>query len=164
MFCIFSCFFCGCEDPRSATDKIREEIISQFEKEMKKKDLYAVGTGGGCKDEKINLITVSFDYPAVMDLQLSRELIVTSLNVLIRIVNSNPRYSEHFEKYPVSIDIIHLCVVGRKSEKVEKNYVRTVSNFKGIINYRVETPKIGPYKTVHEETYEEAKKIVSEKS
>jgi len=160
------CFLSGCSDPRCEREKVRDRILIQFSKQMQKKGLYAAGLGGGCTiNKKINLIDVSFDYDEVMDLDSARKLIVESTKHLLDLINSDGNIKEYFEVFPVDVDILSISIMGQIPDS-SRDYIRLVFVLKGIVYYYTDDPagKVMPFLDVHEETFEEAKKIVSKKN
>jgi hypothetical protein len=150
-------------DPRSEREKVRDKIFSQFVKQMKTKNLYAAGLGGGCTiDDKTNLLDVTFDYPFVLDINTSRKLIVESTETLLNLINSDLTNEKFYESFPAQVDIIMITIIGQKSE-IECDYIRSVDVIKGKVYYDTDdrTSKVMRLIVVHEETYEEAKKILS---
>jgi|GEM_PF-1314320 len=163
LFFITMCFLYGCSDPRSEREKVRDKIFVQFLKQMNNKNLYAAGLGGGCTtDEKTNLLDVTFDYPFVLDIDTSRRLIVESTETLLDLINSDVSNAQFFENFPAQVDIIMISIIGQAPDN-GCDYIRSVSVIKGKVSYNTDDPtgKIMPYLKVHKETYEEAKKILS---
>jgi hypothetical protein len=166
LFFITMCFLYGCSDPRSEREKVRDHILMQFTKKMKSKELYAAGIGSGCsKDGKdnINLLDITFDYPYVLDIYASRKLIVESTEILLGLINSDPDHAQFFENFPARADIIMISIIGQAPNN-GCDYIRSVSLIKGKVSYNTDDPtgKVMPYLNVHEETYEEAKRILGD--
>lgn len=164
---IFYIFFAlitnGCLEQRSESDKISDKIISQFVKKMKKKGLHAAGVGGGCtRDHKINLVDVTFDYHGLMDISHARVMIVDCTNELLEIINSNPKNVKYFVEFPVKVNLISTAIIGLSPDLQNNNYIKIVDNLNGNILYGTEHKK--PFLIIHEETFEEAQKIVSQEN
>jgi len=150
-------------DPRSEREKMRDRIFMEFTKKMKSKHLYAAGLGGGCtKDDKTNLMGVTFVYPYVLDIKTSRKLIVESTETLLDLINSDPAHAHFFENFPAQVDILMVSIIGEAPD-CGSDYIRTVGVIKGEVSYDTDDPtrKVMPFLNVHEETYEEAKKVLA---
>jgi hypothetical protein len=159
------CFLYGCSDSRREREKVRDHILMQFKKQMKGKELYAVGIGSGCSKDgknKINLLDITFVYPYVLDIKTSRNLIVESTETLLDLINSDPTHAQFFENFPAQANILMVSIIGEASD-CGCDYIRTVGVIKGEVSYDTDDPtgKVMPYLNVHEETYEEAKKMLS---
>ena len=170
MFLNLVIFIClalfGCSDPRSEREKLRDLTLNQLAKEMQKKNLYAVGSGGGCtRDKKINLISIVFHYKQVLSIETARKLMVESADTLLTLINSNPSSKEYFEVFPPPVDVICICITGITPSPENASEIRGILLIKGKLYYNVEDksplPRPGPVLMVHEETYEEAKNILS---
>jgi hypothetical protein len=163
LFFITMCSLCSCSDPRDEREKVRDRIFVEYAKKMKSKNLFVAGLGGGCtKDNKTNCIGVTFDYPFVLDIDTSRRLIVESTETLLDLINSDVSNAQFFENFPAQVDIIMISIIGQAPDN-GCDYIRSVSVIKGKVSYNTDDPtgKIMPYLNVHEESYEEAKKILS---
>lgn len=164
---IYLCFFCfllGCQDPRSEREKVRDRILNQLAKQMQKKGLIAIGSGGGCTlDRKINLISMVFTYQKVMNMPEARELIVECIQTLLNLMNANPDNKQYFEKFPATENIMSIAILGQKCQ-TDLNCVEVVNIIKGTIYYNIYHPfpefrEI--YLTLKKESFEEAQKILA---
>jgi len=134
---------------------------------MCREGLAAAGKGGGySRDEKVNLIGITFDANQVMDMTVARDLIVKSITVLLDIINSNPKNKEYFEVFPVTAHITDNKIIGGvpQTPPVPDGYIWSVSAKEGKISYYTRDPyeRFGPRFDVHEETFEEAQRIVNQ--
>lgn len=156
----FGLLFIGCVDPKSEREKYSHHIIAEFAKQMQKDDLYVAGYGGGCTvEKKTNLVDVSFDYDGIMNIESSRALIVACINNLLNIINSNLESKNYFVKFPVTIELINVSIIGRSQNNMN-NYIKMVMVLKDRVYYYIDDPekKIMPFMKVHEETFEEAER------
>jgi len=160
---ITMCSLYSCSDPRDEREKVRDRIFVEYAKKMKSKDLFVAGLGGGCtKDNKTNCIEVTFDYPFILNIDTSRKLIVESTETLLNLIKSDPANEKFYESFPPNIDILMISIIGQKGA-IECDYIRSVDLMKGKVSYETDdhTSKVMRLIVVHEETYEEAKKILS---
>lgn len=162
-FILFFFLFPCCSSELSETDKIRNEIIKEFIDQSAKEGLYAAGIGGGEKDGKINLIDVCFDITCVMDINFGRKLLVERANALLKIVNSNEKYRDYFEHFPIDDRVLRLTIIGEKTINLSESFIQFVTLLDGRIYYKIDSdviPRSTPLITVYKETFEEAKQIL----
>lgn len=160
--CIICCLI-GCSDSKSITDKVSDDILYQLAKQMKKDNLIAIGSGGGCTiDKKINLISMTFEYRNVLSLSHARELMVKCVQTVLTLTNSDPDNKQYFENFPISDEIILISILSEACPK-DPECVEAVSILKGKIYYDVNhpIPHVAPYLTIKEESFEEAQQIVA---
>lgn len=168
LYIFFSACLFGCSDTRDDCDRISDRILSQLAKQMRKHNLYAIGSGGGCTlDNKINLISMVFKYDNILCINFARRLIVESTDALLQLVNSNPDNKEYFEIFPISDAEIYISIIGALPLDNNPDDISGVKIVKGRIRYTIDNfnpppKKDGPLLTVHSETFEEAKKILHE--
>ena len=135
IFCLFFCFFFGCHDPRSEIDKVSDRMLCQLAKQMKKRGLIAIGSGGGCTiDKKINEIGMTFEYKKIMNMDEARELIVECIQILLDLMHSNSENAKYFEHFPVSVGIIRVSILGQRCS-IEHDCVEVVKILNGEIYY-----------------------------
>lgn len=168
MVCILFCFLGGCMDSKNEIDKVSDHILCQLAKQMKKKGLIAIGSGGGCTiDKKINDVSIAFQYDNIMNINESRKLIVYCVQKLLNLMNSNPENKQYFEHFPAPVDIVHVSIFGKKCP-TDPNCVEVVKILCGTIYYNIDYPpprRLGEiYLTLKEESFEEAQKIVESDS
>lgn len=157
----------GCNDTRCKPDKVSGRILAQFSKQMQKKGLSAVGKGGGCsRDTKIYLISITLDYYEEMDIQSARRLIVESTQTLLNLINSDPKNKEYFEQFPAKVNTVFLAIIGQPQKNINSDYIFIVDIINGILYYKIDIEKSpsSPFTTIHQETFEEAQRILAEQS
>ncbi|MCH9626360.1 MAG: hypothetical protein S4CHLAM123_15570 [Chlamydiales bacterium] len=160
---VFVSCLIGCSDSRSECDKISGRILSQLAKQMRKENLRAVGSGGGCTtDKKINLVSMVFNYDKILDIKTARSLIVKSTDVLLSIIDKNKQYFDPLLNY---IDVVYVSIIGETPNEPQE--IWGVKIVKGKVYYNIENYKPfpqedGPLLTVHKETFEEAKRILED--
>jgi len=156
------CCSYSCSDSRSSRDKWSDKILVAFAKNMKGKGLSAAGIGGGCTlQNKINLMSVTFDYEKVMTLEEARELIVECSNELLRMVNSDPEAAQYFENFPIEVDILGVGIIGKTSES-ENDNIKFVFTKNDRIVFIIDDGKKGGTKpNDYEESFAEAQEIIA---
>ena len=150
---------------RSKREIRRDRLLNQFAKKMNKEEgLYTVGFGGGQEDGKISLIEISFKIDQVLTLEEGRKLIVNSINELLDIINNNSKNEQFFKEFPASSEIVWISIFGSPPKNLNSNQIEVVSFRGSSIAYRKEGPngRYAPYIEVHEETFEEAERALSE--
>jgi len=165
-FSLFLIILFACSTTMNETDRVSEEVIKKCGEHMKKKGLKIIGTGGGEKNGKINLVEVSFVINQKLDIQSARVLIVDSANCLLNEINKNSKHEEIFAKFPAPVDIMHISIFGLESSENTPDYVGIVSILQGSIRYKVDNniPPGCALRTIHKETFEEAQQILSQSS
>lgn len=166
-YIILLLFVCSCNKNINKIDMISDQIISEYAKEMEKKGLYVVGFGGGEKNGKINLFDVCFDVNQLLTIDTAREYIVNSTINLMNFINKDEKNEFFFEKFPVLNNIIHITIIGEEVEDFGLNNIQSVSLVSGKIFYKIRNKKtnatlLPPLIWVHEETFEEAQRILTQ--
>lgn len=137
---------------------IENQIIFKTGKELEKeKQLTLVGFGGSSLKE-FGHIAVSFDYFHPLNMEKARELIIYTSSQLLKNLNNNESLRDpQIGAYEVkNIKIMIFCYMPNKSSAKPPN-LGSVWLIKNKIYYNLREENI---KTIHEETYEEALKIV----
>ncbi len=166
IFCFLFCILINCTDPRSEREKTRDRLLIQLAQQMRKKELYAIGAGGGCnRDKKINLISIPFNYYDVLDIENARELIVESAISFLELITSASDSKNYFEKFPVPVEVIDIGIISQTNEKYNSSHIIVADLLNGKVHYQIDRlpPKDSPFLTVHEESFEEAESIVAQK-
>ena len=166
LFSIIATLMLGCA-PCLDYEVIARQIRSQTAKELKKeKDLIPVGTMGQMMGD-IQAIGLSFQYFHLVNLEEARELLVDAIQVFLRNINENKKIRPYLHNYPFTTKNIEIIIwiyqPDRSKPPLENLQCLSVEN--GILTYGLVAPsRSAPYPILHEETYEEALKILAEKS
>jgi len=164
--CLFALLFTSCTGSKGTSDRVSDKILAKFARKMEGRGLRMVGSGGGINHrlKKINLISATFKYDGMMmDVENARCLIVDSSEVFLNLINSDPNNEQFFESFPVPSNILDLGIIGKQPEDNKVEYIEVVSLLHDKVRYLTDKirPKIGPYTTVHEESFQKAQAIVN---
>ena len=143
---------------------LADNIINKTANELKKeKRLHLIGHGGSMMYDvkKLGISFVSIDEITIEE---GRKLIQYCAQKLLSNINSNKQIRPYLNTVPFEVKDIDVAISFRERD-TEKNYsIDFISMHYGKIIYDI-SDKEEVLKTIHEETYEEALKIVeSEKS
>ena len=171
VLCILSVGFYSCTEPMSEVDKQMTHVIGEFSKRMWQEDhLYLCSFGGGgSPDDRMDHLSLGYeaqrDHPYT--LEEARELYVKCVEKLLRYINEEyTAIHPCLCKYPADIenldfDIRFANADGRILKDGSPTYV---FNNKHRICYRKRQEGVDWLLDLHEETYEEALRIVQEKA
>ena len=148
-------------------DKMREKYTEQIEKKfaskMKKKGFVIGAEGGSVKEGKISFLTYSFASKKTFTIDDARKALVESVEILLSIINTNPKYQNYLHESPFSLDNVNLFIGGTVPEGKQADYIWYCNAKKGVCYYweKADESLYPDAKLIHEETYEEALKIVA---
>lgn len=147
----------------SELDDISNQITVDFAKKMQKKGLHACGLGGREDQGKIIDFKVSFQYNKTLDISSARRLIVETVLLFLEEINSNARVQQYLSHYPFTPDDVIISILPDCSVLNEKECSSSiiVKIFLGKISYCVDDEIVMPLHHLHEESFEEARKIVN---
>ena len=146
---------------------LADKVISQTARQLKKeKDLIPVGTMGQMMGD-IQAIGLSFQYFHLVNLEEARELLVNAIQVFLRNINENKKIRPYLHNYPFTTKNIEITIWIYKpgGSDPEQGSIECITLRRNKLIYRLTAPsKFAPWPVLHEETYEEALKILAEKS
>jgi hypothetical protein len=148
--------------------KYVDEIVRGFSKEMKKDfGLVFIGSGGRMSED-VDAISVRFLAYQRAGIEEARELEVKSTEKLLKMINEHKKIRSYLREYPFVSKRVNVSISFKdpNNRRYVDGSVAVVSNVNGKVYY----DKAEPSKTditeelidMHEETYEEALKIVNE--
>ena len=141
------------------TDKILNDVAAELRKRY---SLYLLGTGGSMMDE-IKLLSLTFETLKKHNLEEARKLYVISFKVFLEKINQNKKIRNYLLNHPFNSKNIDLVIffVDEKGDFYSPPYISVIRNKGNILVYEIKNN--GKYETIHQETYEEALKIVQGK-
>jgi len=158
-------YLCGCDILTKDYEKIADKITARTAAKLKlEKDLFLIGTGGGMMDD-IKLMGMYFNYYKPIDMQSARELLVYAVEEYLSSINSSEAVRPYLHNYPFTAKNIELVIYFYKPDRsfVELEKLSIIAANEGRVEYEINHSEKRILKTIHEETYEEALKIVSSK-
>ena len=156
---LFGCASLGYQSPRYV--KLAAEITEKTAQKLKgKKNLYLIGTGGGMMND-IQMMAMSFHFYQEVDLKKARELVVYAVNEYLLDINNNEEIKPYLHEFPFTAQNVEIRIFIYKPDRSrlppEKIYY--IASINGVLEYHIRDSN--PYQAIHEETYEEALKLVN---
>ena len=170
LLCILSVGLYSCTESMREVDKQMDHVTWEFSKRMwQEEHFYIYCFGGGAPDGCMDHITLRYEskreHPYT--LEEARELYVKCVEKLLRYINEEyTAIHPCLCKYPADIENLHfsLAFVNANGKSFQDGSPEYISNCKHRIHYRKKQEGVDGYLDLHEETYEEALRIVQEKA
>ena len=164
MMCIFSFLF-GCssfgyQSPRYV--KLAHEITAKTAKKLKEqKGLALAGTGGQMMGD-IQMMMMGFNFYKVIDIETARQLLVDSVQEYLSDINSNEEIKPHLHNYPFTPKNVEIVIYfyNPDGSQVSPSKLSIAEACRDEIIYYIDDPQKHTLKLLHEESYEEALKLV----
>lgn len=139
-----------------------DHVIVDFAKKMQKKNLYACGISGREDKGKIIDFKVSFQYGRILDIPSARSLIVETVLLFVEEINNNKEVHKYLYHYPFTSNDVIVTILPDFSILSDKECASSVivKAYLGRINYCVDDGVARPFVDLHQETFEEARKIL----
>ena len=154
--------------PYKDGDSKRKILINNITESVAKKllledHLLLVGTGGQMMDE-IEMLGIAFDYAQEVDLSKARHLLITAVQSYLDTINQSKELRRYLKKYPFTANNIEvgICVHEPDGSNVPKDKLFFLSAVDGILYYYLDNIKGFPRIVFHQETYDNALKVVSD--
>jgi hypothetical protein len=147
-------------------DQYANEIIKEFVTEMRKEfGLKCLGSGGSMPNdvESIEIMLVSYEKASE---EKARELEIKATERLTAMVNAHEKIRPFLREYPFPPQRAEVMIsfIDKNMKPFSSDSVALIFQAKGNLNYRAYNPKTKQYTVLFNESYEEAKKIVSKKT
>jgi hypothetical protein len=142
-------------------DKRVHNALSGFTTAMLKKGIYAVGLGEGIdhSNGKQNYIGVTFNIEKLPSVDFARKIEVETIQECLRYINHEEGIKDYIAEYPYPLKFIRIGFISHHPQEG----LFSVSNCENELIYRKDGPEQpGPSIIVHEESYEEAVRILAE--
>lgn len=157
---------CHAPSPRGNQDQNYEKIADKItaitaQKIEAQTGLHLMGVGGGAID-KIRKLNMSFQHFGEITLDQGRELLIFCINEYLTAVNSNEEIRTHLIHYPFTPKDIQIEIfINQENHKdVPIGALSVICEIDGILKYKTRQPDPIILHKIHEETYEEAVKIL----
>ena len=146
-------------------EKIANGITYRVGKQLKKDiNLQYVGGGGGMMDS-IRMMAMSFQLFHEVDLPEARRILVCATTEYLNAINDSKRVRPYLRNYPFKVENIEIMiwVQTANNRDVAPDEIAFMSSDNGILIYKIVENRT-PYtsKEIHQETYQEALKIIQE--
>lgn len=161
MSIMFSCssFFSEKTDYESIADKITEKAAKKLKGE---RGLVLAGTGGQMMND-IQMMSMGFNFYKVVDIDAARQLLIDSVEEYLFEINANKEVRPYLHNYPFTAQNVEVVIYfyNPDGSKVPSDKITIAAAEQGKIIYYVDYPERYTIKSIHEETYENALKIVN---
>ena len=149
------------EDYSKTANKVTREVARKLKQE---KGLHCAGKGGAMMSD-IQEMALSFDLFQEVDLSEARELLVYATTEYLNAINQSREVRPYLHNYPFLPENVKIMIWIHKPDghDVPIGSIDFMSSVNGRLIYKM-TTSIQPYsnKKIHEETYEEALKILKD--
>ncbi len=165
LFCIFQNLIFAMQQPFieiSDVNYISNQVCIDFSEKMQKRGLEFAGVGGAEDKGKMRELQICFDFHQVIDLAMARKLIVETVLLFLEEINGNNKIRKYLIYYPFTAKNVIVAISLKCPKRVERNYIASVSSSLGQIYYWKEDNEQMALVDFHEETFEEAQKILKE--
>lgn len=146
----------------SELDYTSNQVMVDFAKKMQEKGLHACGLGGREDKGKIMDFKLSFQYGHVLDVPSARRLIVETISLFVEEINKNEAVRKYLYRYPFTSNDVIVSILPNYSILNDKECSSSVivRAYLGRISYCVDDETVMPLHHLHDETFEEAVKIL----
>ena len=160
---LFGCSAFGHQSPLYV--KLAKQITATTAERLEKqKKLHLVGTGGEMMDD-IQMMAMSFYFYSIVDADVARNLLITSVEEYLSVINTNEKIKPYLHNYPFTAKNVEVTIFFYNSDgsNISPGAISIATADKGKVIYYVDDPEKHTFKTLYEESYEEALKLVSSK-
>ena len=157
---IFGCSSFGYQSPRYV--KLAHEITEKTAKKLKEQKGFSLaGTGGQMMDD-IQMMMMGFNFYKVVDIETARQLLVDSVQEYLSAINSNEKIRPHLHNYPFTAQNVEIVIYfyNPDGSNVPPGKLSIAEANQGKVVYYIDDPEKHTIKSLHEETYEKALKLV----
>jgi hypothetical protein len=140
------------------------EVTAQVARKINQKTgLKLIGTGGGMINQ-INSMAMSFAYYRDLSMEEARELLVYCVEEYLDAINANEKIKTHLSCYPFTSKNVEIMIFIYREDRRDPpvGFLTVADEICGKMIYKIQQPGLPSMKTIHEETYEEAKKLVEQ--
>jgi hypothetical protein len=144
------------KDVDVVTDQVAKKIYQET-------GLKLMGTGGGLIDQ-INRLGISFARYGDLSMEEARELLVYCVEEYLDAINADEKIRPHLCCYPFSPNNIEIAIFiyGEDRRDPPIGFLTVVAEIYGRMTYKIQQPGFPSMKTIHEEPYDEAKKLMEQ--
>ncbi len=159
-----SSFFWSSSEPNyvKEADETTAKIIKKISKET---DLIPVGTGGGMM-YGIRKMSISFYYYKEVDMMTARKLLVYCVEEYLAAINSNKKVRPYLVNYPFTEKNIEINIFFFKPDRrnLPSGKITIACSTEGAVKFKTDNPDGYKLDTLHRESYEESKKLISQEA
>lgn len=161
---ILLCYSCNTSslvqefDYEKEADAVTAQVAKKIETET---GLKLIGTGGGMMGQ-IHSMALSFACYGDVSMEESRELLVYCVEEYLSAINQNEKIRPYLSHYPFTARGLEITIFIKQKDGREPpmGFLTVVGEINGKNSYKIRQPGYPSMKKVHQEPYEEAKKLV----
>ena len=161
---IFFISSCGFYAP-SRKEKIADAITAKVAKKIQEETgLVLIGTGGGMVHQ-IRKLSMSFQSYDRLTIEQARELLIYCSELYLAEINDNEEIRCYLQNYPFKAKDVGIWIFIRESSEhpIPPGGLSIATAIEGSLDYDTNQSDLPRLKTIHEETYEQALRILSER-
>jgi hypothetical protein len=162
-----SMFFSGCHKEPEQTS-IVDRVTGSFTKELEETEGFYLSAAGGRLYPLVKVIDLSYITQRKVDLPEARRLLIQTITKLLKVINESDELKQKLTHHPYTPNGIRFGIFFRdeKMKQFTDDSIASVYLFglddpaRTVVLYKKFDPEKGKWITIHEETYEEAERIV----
>ncbi len=147
------------ENYETIANRITKQVALRLRQE---KDLRCSGTGGGMMNN-VRMMAISFDFFYEVDIKEARKLLIYANTEYLKTINGSKEIRPYLINYPFTPKDIEIMIWLKEPNGNDISFgkITFLSSYDGVFIYKIATGQ-GSYSSekIHQETYEEALKIV----
>lgn len=162
LFFISVFLVCGCQTDVGYQSSDKEHLTNVITKKVAiqlKNELGLIPSGfGGRTMHQVEMLCLAFDCHQPLDIETGRRLLIAAVEKFAAEVNANEAIRPYLGNYPFSPKNIEIRIFiqNRNSRDFEPEKLCVVKAIQGVLEYEIDDIKTNNFKTIYEETYEEA--------
>lgn len=153
---------CSFDQQQVCYEKIADNITAKTAEKLKReKGLICVGTGGQMMGD-IQVMDMGFNFYEVVSIDTARQLLIDAAQEYLSAINASEEVRPYLHDYPFTAKNVEIVIYFYNSDghKVPSSKLNIAAAEQGKLFYYIDYPEKSALKTIHEETYEDALKIV----
>ena len=150
----------------STDEKLANKILRKAAFQIQEKTgMFPSGDGARMMDE-IKMLALSFRYYQEVSIEQGRELLVTSVEEFLSIINADDKIRPYLNNYPFEPQNIEIAIIfyNPNGSDIKLGELSVLSIIEGTLEYDVNDPKTTFLKTIYKESYEEALQKINDNS
>jgi hypothetical protein len=134
-------------------DTIMSKVAVKLQHE---KGLIPCGSGGQTS-HGVQMLALSFDYRQPTTIENGRKLLIAAVQEFVQSVNAEEQIRPYLQNYPFEAKNVQISIFLQNPDGSKlSSGLHVISAYEGILNYNIDDPEGPLFKTLLEETYEEA--------
>ena len=103
------------------------------------------------------MLALSFDYRQPTTIENGRKLLIAAVQEFVQSVNAEEQIRPYLQNYPFEAKNVQISIFLQNPDGSKlSSGLHVISAYEGILNYNIDDPEGPLFKTLLEETYEEA--------